>query len=460
MKKSLLFGTMLLAGVTSAMAVTDGVTYESHDGISCVNKWIDSRVDNIYGWNKLPFAELYAKARTACIATINGEEKIAVGFSKTITVDEKSNDYAHLVIINFFTGEAEKTLQLTCDGEAITGLLCANQVGCDEAGNVWIAGYVATTFGESGASPLKIYKVDNFETGACTLAASLELPAEEADKTGRIDYCNIAGDITRATMPCVVMSSLNADGTHVYGWRAEQGSDEWAGLFDDYVCNTIVDTYPEGQTMWGTAPTVTIVKDEEVSGSLFYVDGFTTCPTLYNTEGTIVESFASATDLAPKVGTNGVGEFSLGDVNFVVYSIGQYDVDPGCQIRVARLGDGMSFEGMQSYWDLPQGGLGQVSDGGTRYHAVDTKIYTDANGKQGAYLLTYKCNNGLGVYAVAEEGWQDPNAAGVNDAVVDQNNNARVEYFNLNGQAVKANNLTPGFYITRQGNKVEKVIVK
>ena len=35
-----------------------------------------------------------------------------------------------------------------------------------------------------------------------------------------------------------------------------------------------------------------------------------------------------------------------------------------------------------------------------------------------------------------------------------------IEYYNLHGVKVDANNLTPGLYITRQGNKTSKVIVK
>lgn len=38
--------------------------------------------------------------------------------------------------------------------------------------------------------------------------------------------------------------------------------------------------------------------------------------------------------------------------------------------------------------------------------------------------------------------------------------NAPVEFFNINGVSVNADNLTPGLYIRRQGTKVEKVIVK
>lgn len=46
------------------------------------------------------------------------------------------------------------------------------------------------------------------------------------------------------------------------------------------------------------------------------------------------------------------------------------------------------------------------------------------------------------------------------DNVATDNNNAPVEFFNLQGMSVDADNLTPGIYIMRQGKNVKKVLVK
>lgn len=48
---------------------------------------------------------------------------------------------------------------------------------------------------------------------------------------------------------------------------------------------------------------------------------------------------------------------------------------------------------------------------------------------------------------------------GVDDVAVDAND-AAVEYYNLQGVRVDADNLTPGVYVRRQGNKAVKVIIK
>lgn len=49
-------------------------------------------------------------------------------------------------------------------------------------------------------------------------------------------------------------------------------------------------------------------------------------------------------------------------------------------------------------------------------------------------------------------------AAAIGEIATDEN--APVEYFNLQGMSVSADNLTPGVYVCRQGKKVTKVLVK
>ena len=226
------------------------------------------------------------------------------------------------------------------------------------------------------------------------------------------------------------------------------------GGMDGYMAREMEDTYPSGIADWGTAPCVRIVLDEEYSNNLFYADGFTSCASLYNNSGAMIDGFGSAQDLAPATGTNGIGEFTLADKNFIAYSVNQY-VSPGfCAVRICELGEGMAFDGMQSYWEIPTNGLGNVSDGGLRIHPVEARNYTDENGNEAAYILTYKAANGIGVYMVYQEGYEDD---GVADIISD--NNAAVEYFNLQG--VRLDNPAAGqLVIRRHGTEVSKILVK
>lgn len=476
MKKFLLLGAAVL-GLSSmasaqsvAVNVNDGHTYatDTETGVTCKSKWIIDRVHTSDTFMGLQFVKDYAtKARTAIIDT--KRSKIYVGYSKSAVVDSNSNDYAHLVIFDLETGKLEKELPLTYNGTAINGLLCANQVGIDDAGNVWICGM----YSDVNAKPAQIYVVEDFETGACKLVGEWKLPDEETDAAGRIDYWDVVGDITGATSNAVCMGAVGTTAAGeklcLYRWELAQGATEWVANEDDfagYVSNTdLAETYPADQVTWGTsAATVKIVAEEGHVGSMFYVDGFTTCPSLYQTSLTMVESFASATDLAPAVGCNGVNEFVLdGDGTekpYIAYVEAQYNVSPGCRVNICQLGEGMTFEGMRKLWSVPEAGLGEVSDGGTRVHNIAIAKESDVAGKQGVYLLTYKCNNGLGLYCIAEDGFIDRfiDGNGVEGIEMDETIDGAAEYYNLQG--VKVANPENGLYIKKAGNKATKVLVK
>lgn len=469
MKKSLLLASMCALGLSANALTSDGQTYEPKDGNVLTSKWVACLNTNSAAWNG-DYTDLAAStgARTAVVGKVNGEDKILI--TQTNADEDVTGS---LYIIDLFTGKLEKKVQLSHDGVPFTGTLCVNQVGCDDFGHVWVCGATFSPYitpadgGEGHSNPITVYQVVNFETGECTKAFSTELPESEKDASGRLDYYDVAGDITREKAACVFMTAVSGGSGEsqmapfVYGWRAEAGSDEFLPLLSDgeYVSMPMEETYPAGQTTWGTAPTVNIIRDEDFTGEMYYTDGFTTCPTLYNTSGSMLSSFAPVVDLAPKVGTNGVCEFTLNNWPYLFYSIEQYDVSPGCRARICKLGEGSNFEEMQELWTIPANGLGELSDGGARYHAVNARIFTDENNVEGAYILTYKCKNGMGVYTMAPEAWVDPNN-GVEGIIADDNNNAPVEYFNLNGVAVSADNLTPGLYITRQGAKASKVVIK
>ena len=143
-----------------------------------------------------------------------------------------------------------------------------------------------------------------------------------------------------------------------------------------------------------------------------------------------------------------------------MYSLEQYNDGATCRANICELGENQSFEGMKLLWTVPETGLGTTSDGGNRYHACETKVYTDKAGVEGAYVLSFKGRNGMAVYTVAPIGWDNPYDAGVDGIMADDNSNAPVEYFNLNGVEVSSDNLVPGLYITRQGTKTAKVVVK
>ncbi len=468
MKKSLLFASLMALGASSAFAVTDGQTYEVVNGLECKSMWVARSGGGSFGewnniWNTLPFNGSN-NARTACIAPLPEGDRIIVSWHD---MNADGNPYlAKISVFNLFTGELLRTVGLTIDGVQLDRQLGAIQIGCDDFNNVWVCGINFTPYDavKGVANPFIVYSVDT-TTGALTEAFRVELPADEKDANGRCDYMSVSGDITRQEADCTFMAcTTNAYLPFVYGWKAAMGTDEFGPLMDgeSFVSLPIETTYPADQASWGAGATIRIVKDEDFSAAMFYTDGFVTVPTLYDNAGGLVESFESATELSPKTGNNGVSEFTINGESFVFYAREQYDAGSTCRASICKLGEGMTFTGMQKYWDVPADGLGTTSDGGARYHAVESRVYesADGSGVEGAYVLTYKGRNGIAVYTVAPQEWDNPNDAGVNDIIADDNSNAPVEYFNLNGQAVQNDNLAPGLYITRQGNKTSKVVVK
>ena len=474
MKKSVLFASLLAmcASASAYTPVSDGCTYEEIDGIACKSMWIRATGTTFggwtTGWNELPFANSNY-ARTACIySDPSGDgtkDRVIVAWEELNADDNNTGTLGMMTIFNLLNGEVEKTMQLTLNGEQIHSLLCVNQVGCDDFGNVWVCGYVSTPYNiEKGtATPFKVYSV-NLETGALTEEFSCELPKDEKEANGRCDFYSLVGDVKRENAHCCFMTAPNdSPGIYVYGWRVEQGSNEATPLMDgeSFVSFKVEESYPADAESWGTGSLVRILSDEDYSAGYFYADGFVTTPSLYDNAGGMMESFASCVDLAPKPGANGVGEFTINGENFIMYALEQYANGETCRAAICKLGPDQSFLGMTKMWDVPATGLGTTSDGGARYHACETRVYEN-NGVEGAYVVSYKGRNGLAVYTVAPTDWENPYAdnAGVSDITADENVNAPVEYFNLNGVAVSADNLVPGLYITRQGSKTEKVVVK
>lgn len=493
MKKSLLFASAILVAASASAIVRDGDTYEEFTigdkTYTLTNRWMTSLNYDAKKFAASPLAKDKGGSnyRTACISgnyiLVGGSPSRATG-----EVDDKgvavTTNVGVVEVYNLADGSFVKELTLTKeDGTLLTGTLCANQIGCDDAGNVWVAG---ANF-NANAYDFQFYLVD-IETGKLTALPPISplnyglLPETiGADGTkARMDYYDVKGDITGATGPAYVMGVFNDSAGALSILRAtrdEAGEYFYGNNADDLFYNdpaAITETYPmmknaetgaqSPQATWGTAPLVRMIDNGSGAFEQFYIDGFTTAPSIYDVSMTFLDGFANKTELAPLLGTNGIAEFSLGGNNFVVYSLQQYDKDPGCQSRIACFGQSFEYANLQTCWEFPYGGLGTLSDGGTRMHNLVTKKFTDGSGKEAAYILNFKSCNGLAVYVVAEKDFVDPNPVpdypeiGGVDNVESDNVNAPAEYFNLQG--VRVANPQNGLYIVRQGNKVSKQVIR
>ncbi len=395
MKKFLLLSILFATVVCGMRAATDGVHYERVNGIGIKNMWIQDRAHTPAEWSDKPYCN--TSARTA----VMGDGYIYIARSNANAVIQGTDTLTQSVIykLDATDGHLVKELELTLDGAIYGGaVLSCNTVGMDNFGNLFMAPYTSEVAAEH-----PVYLVDK-ETGELTLMAKLD----KGDAIQRCDYIDVMGDITREQAECNIMT-VGASSEYIYRWHADQGGD-FEGGFDGDPYLAILDFYPETVTQWGYAPLAKMVlaAEDDFSGELFYIDGFTTSPILYDNTGNKVDDFEEVDPAfwPMDVGANGVCEFTLDGRNFIVYVAAQYTgvdestgVNKACQVYICELGEGMSLGGMQRYWMVPDE-LGAVSDGGTRVQSLNVEYGVDDEGNEEVTLFIFKCYNGMAVYKI------------------------------------------------------------
>lgn len=455
MKKNLLLGCALLAAGTSFAAIpNDGCTYEAKDGIEMKSVWCASRLINPEAWTKV-FQETGLDGdynRRCCVFNdkiyVTHGEKIVEGEGESAT-----ESYPWwLVSFDLMTGELIDKKPLMFENQQFQGLLTAMNIGTDDFGHIWVSGFN----GGAEGTLIPIYVLDP-ETATLTRAGEpIEWPVDDAASRARIDFCDIAGDVTGEQAEGVY-GAAGAATTYCYRFVREQDSPTWEPGMDGYAAwpGEDVKLWPDNVAAWGDNSTLIFADG---TTTMFYANGRNTLPTCYSCEGGVSElkgSFEMAGEgCSPdKPGTTGAFEFVLGDHMYLAY--GNAQGDKGSTSKISRMGGdatGGTFEGMELMWNMPAGEAiySDISNGGQALRGMYPVYKEDANGKKGVYILSFYPKTVMALYLVAEPGF----SAGVNDIVADNDVNAPVEYFNLQG--VKVSNPENGLYIVRQGNTVTK----
>lgn len=399
--------------------------YEVVNGIKCEPVWEISRNNGTYDTHFL--ANNYTYIRTAVIYGDAGNEKVILSWSKPVG----DSYYATLVVMNIHTGEIEKEVTLTYGGEPIEGLLCANQIGVDDFGNLWIASYTHNITSE----PLKIYVVSDVDDGVCSHRYSLIddcliFSKDNHEVGGRIDFCDITGDVTGEKCRASCIAAINTSSKRVVRWQLAKGGYIWENGFDGYTCwdcnEDTPETYPSNQSRWGTVMTYICTNTDDFAGDYFYIDGSQTCVSLYSADITHVEGFHNNPALAPQITPMGVTEFYFKDSveiynkygdflyykeatrNFLAYATSDYNSsEVGCQFKIAEFDMDryhMAFVGLTECWTLPKNGFGTTNaNSGMSINSLSTCRIADKQGREGVLLLSYRCGNGVGLYLVADE---------------------------------------------------------
>lgn len=472
MKKNLLLMGALMAAASAMAAIpTDGCTYETKDGLTLTNLWCAAM-----DINKSSLEEINSHLYTsyARLFTVYND-MIVYSNGNRVTVGEGdgavSTDYWQLVCYNLYTGEYIKTIDLTCDGEPVTGLLECNAIGVDDFNHLWCASYWSGQSAADDGIRIRTYWVKDFDTGECELVCGgIEWPSDEVSYAGRIDFADITGDITGVEADGVYGAiGSNSGGTgdpYAYRFVRYQGEDEWTPGMDGFASwgmDDGVELYPStaanfgdgGQLVWAAG-----------SSEIFYANGNYTCPTQYSCYDGLPDCLGNfgqaAEDCVPSgVGATGAYEFVIGDKMYLGYADCQANDNPrGAMSKIAVMGgdaSGGTFEGMELMWITPaEGTYNTLSTGGIRTHPMIPVTKKDSNGKTGVYIASGNTLSFLATYLVAEEGFNAGEFGGVGNIAADVNNaNAPVVYYNLQGQ--KVNNPEGGIFIRQQGTEAVKV---
>ncbi len=392
MKKLLLGAVALAIGVMSVQAqvtpVADPAVYTPlENGYALKNLWIKSATTE----NNPTATEFGADSYTRGMAVKDGK----LLFCHRTVYPEGSNPAykSSIRIYDGKTGLLEKVVDLATNvfrrtDDTEVSLPC-NDIQVDAAGNVLVCN-LATSIQTTGN--FQVWNID-LETGNGTKVLDCLVTVEDEKMAVRVDAFGVYGDIT--TGKAYLMAALSGDvdgaGNHVLRWDYVDGvlqADDF-GETTNWV--RIQKYYPNSALQFnGTAPRVCPIDED-----LFYLDGFNAFPMMYNKSGTVVESFASATDVQPvKTGNNGVDEFSINGKNFVIFIYDNNETTPGHTWNLCELGPGMSFNGMTKYYNFPAGGMGKLSN---QFRTALPRIEVDEAGKI-ATIYLFACNNGYAAY--------------------------------------------------------------
>ena len=268
-----------------------------------------------------------------------------------------------------------------------------NDIKFDSEGNCLITGLPT-----SSAQNFMVYEVD-LETGAATLVINERL-ADNPDfegVTARFDAMGVNGDIHGNAC---VMAACAGGALDVFRWLIIDGEAQPAELIS-MLLDPEVDTYMWNITGWGTAPQ--IFPQDEV-GSLFYVDGNTATPMLFDEGGMLVDDFAncpSGTNVWNNPGDTtqlkadlcGLQEFQVGDEYFMVMIGTHTPSTPPQAFALYKFADeSRLFLDMEPLWYFPAEGLGGASNG------VRTAVPTVEVEGNKATIYLYAQNNGYAVY--------------------------------------------------------------
>ena len=275
-----------------------------------------------------------------------------------------------------------------------------NDIKFDQAGNCLIG--ACTTGGATRCQTFFIYIVD-LETGVCTkLIEDVLWDNSSLDQVQfRFDAFGVAGDVTKNG----VVMAADAQSWNVYRWLIKNGV---VGNSEQINCalNAEIDESLFIETEnFGTAPQI-FPQDE--LGELFYVDGASTLPMLFDGDGMLLDDFINVptgTNVWNSNGDtisinsghlNGLIEFQVGEEYFLLMAATYSTHNVPSTFALYKFADeNRAFSGMEPLWYFPHNGMGSNTNG---YRTAVPSV--DIIDNNTAKLYLYVGENGYACYTL------------------------------------------------------------
>ena len=351
---------------------------------------------------------------------------VAVGDYVYITGRTENSATATAFLEKYSALTGEHIGRLTLGKNASVGFYPCNNVMKDSDGEVFISNLTITN-----DTPLFIHHV-NLETGETTEVAQLTATKYPS---GRFDHVAIIGQGTKGNFSVFAVAK---DTGHIFRWTISNGNatEEMA---------TATAFYPTSATSFGLAPQIIPVSTTDI-----FIDGASTALTRYSFPGAQrTGSFLANTSVAPESTINsGATIFPLGNAKVVIYANGDHSTTPSHSFKAVITDSDISFTQMKELWTLTQYGFGTVN---SATFQADADHIVVAPNKVRFYLFVP--GNGICAYEIC-----DTSMSEIDDITTD--NNAPIEFYNLQGVKVNANHLSSGIYIKKQGNKTTKILIR
>lgn len=397
--------------------LNDDASYSDVNNIHIENLWMRS-IRN--GFGNIKFADDSGTGSW-------NRSMVAVGDYVYLSGRTANSSSATAYIDKYNGSTGEYLGRISLGANASVAFYPCNNIMKDSNGNVCISNLIVFNQG-----PLVIHHVD-LETGEATQVASIK---STNVPDGRIDHASIIGDVTTGNFTVFGVATNTAK---VLRWKFVNGS------YTEAVA-AISSFYPTSVKSFGLAPRVIPVSEDDI-----FIDCSNTGLTRYTfSTGARSGSFIANTSVAPENYANSGGTiFSLGNNKIVVYANSDETASPANTFKVVSTTRDLTFSDMQQLWVLPNNGFGSVYSG--TYQATADHVSL-GDGKARLYL--YIPGNGISAYELTDASYSN-----IEDLETD-NNTSKEEFYNIHGIKIPKDNLTPGLYIKKQGDKTTKLIVK